>query len=72
MLKMKKKCLVCAVKLLNDSLAYICSYECTYCEKCAEDHKHVCINCGGELKERPRREKSVMELVASKLKGQAT
>ena len=53
--EMKAECLACAVKLLNDSLAYICSYECTYCQSCAEDHKHVCKNCGGELKERPKR-----------------
>jgi len=49
MLEMKEECLVCAFKLLNDSLAYICSFECTYCQSCAEDHNHVCKNCGGEL-----------------------
>jgi hypothetical protein len=68
MLKMKKKCLGCLDKLSNDSLAYICSYECTYCQTCAQDHNHVCKNCGGELKERPKREKSVMDLVVSKFK----
>ncbi|MDG2420711.1 MAG: DUF1272 domain-containing protein [Gammaproteobacteria bacterium] len=55
MLEMKEECLVCAVKLLNDSLAYICSFECTYCQSCAEGHNHVCKNCGRELKERPKR-----------------
>ncbi|MDB4056000.1 DUF1272 domain-containing protein [Gammaproteobacteria bacterium] len=55
MLEMREECLVCAIELLHNSLAYICSYECTYCESCAENHNHVCRNCEGELKERPRR-----------------
>ena len=50
MLEMREECLVCAIELLHNSLAYICSYECTYCESCAENHNHVCRNCEGELK----------------------
>jgi hypothetical protein len=49
-------------------MAYICSYECTYCEACANKNEYVCKNCGGELKERPRREKSLTDLIFSKLK----
>ena len=57
MLEMKKECLVCAVVLSHDSLAFICSYECTFCNRCADANKYVCKNFGGELKERPKREK---------------
>ena len=58
MLEMKEECLVCAAKLLNDSLAYICSFECTYCQSCAEDHNRVCKNCGGELKDKAKKSKA--------------
>jgi hypothetical protein len=68
MLKMKKKCLACSDSLLHSSTVYICSYECTYCEACANKNEFVCKNCGGELKERPRREKSLTDLILSKLK----
>jgi hypothetical protein len=34
----------------------ICSFECTFCRKCAEEILHRrCPNCGGELVPRPRR-----------------
>jgi hypothetical protein len=36
-------------------VAMICTYECTFCEKCAADMKDICPNCGGELVRRPRR-----------------
>ncbi len=72
MLKMKKKCLGCSNALLHSSIAYICSYECTYCEGCTKKYEYVCKNCGGELKERPRREKSLIDLILSKLKIKTT
>jgi hypothetical protein len=55
MLEMKNKCLECDFELSDSSDAYICSYECTYCDTCATDRKFLCKNCGGDLKERPRR-----------------
>ena len=36
MLDMKNECLDCDCELSNNSEAHICSYECTYCAKCAE------------------------------------
>ena len=41
--------------LAEGDLAYICSYECTFCANCAEAMAAVCPNCGGELVPRPRR-----------------
>ena len=57
MLQMKDKCQACNSPLLVDAIAYICSFECTYCEQCAKADDHRCPNCGGELVRRPRREK---------------
>jgi hypothetical protein len=55
-LEMKGECERCGVALPELSeLAAICSYECTFCERCAEEMAHVCPNCGGELVRRPRR-----------------
>jgi uncharacterized protein len=57
-LELKKVCGKCGVMLAPSGVAYICSYECTYCASCAEQMNAVCPNCGGELVRRPRREKS--------------
>ena len=54
-LEMRGQCETCGVKLEPDGTAYICSYECTFCQACAQDHHHVCPNCAGELVARPRR-----------------
>jgi hypothetical protein len=54
-LEMKKQCEKCGRKLAAEDEAYICSYECTFCETCAEAMKSTCPNCGGELLRRPRR-----------------
>jgi len=54
-LEMKTWCEICGRDLAADSEAYVCSYECTYCEKCSANLKGVCPNCGGELNRRPRR-----------------
>jgi hypothetical protein len=43
---------------MMNEVAYICSYECTYCASCAEQMNFVCPNCEGELVRRPRREES--------------
>jgi hypothetical protein len=55
-LELKIKCEKCGVTLAPGGVAYICSYECTYCASCAEQMNAVCPNCGGELVRRPRRE----------------
>lgn len=57
MLQMKTECLECLTELSNMSDAHICSYECTYCSKCAVETAFVCKNCGGELQKRPKRNK---------------
>ncbi|MEE8370899.1 MAG: DUF1272 domain-containing protein [Sphingomonadales bacterium] len=56
MLEMKPKCETCEAFLEEESEAYICSYECTFCKACTEGtHAFTCPNCGGELVRRPRR-----------------
>lgn len=52
-LKMKPGCERCGTNLSVDGLAFICSYECTFCEGCAGVMEYVCTNCGGELGRRP-------------------
>lgn len=57
MLELRPGCECCDVDLPPDSLdARICTYECTFCARCAETRLlGVCPNCGGELVRRPRR-----------------
>lgn len=57
MLQLRPNCECCDRDLAGDSgEAYICTYECTFCESCANDALHgKCPNCGGELVRRPRR-----------------
>ncbi len=55
MLEMKTECLDCGCELSIDSEAHICSYECTYCSKCAKERELICKNCGGDLQQRPKR-----------------
>ena len=54
-LEMKPTCELCFEPLGVSDAAWICSYECTYCPRCATAAEHVCKNCGGELVQRPRR-----------------
>jgi hypothetical protein len=54
-LEMRQECEKCHQALAANGMAMICSYECTFCEKCAGEMKNVCPNCGGELVPRPRR-----------------
>ncbi len=58
MLKMKNKCERCSAATPLTGEAYICSYECTYCQNCAVDMKLICPNCGGNLEVRPKRTRS--------------
>ena len=54
-LEMKAACETCAAALGHGDEAYICSFECTFCDACTEEMDNVCPNCGGELLRRPRR-----------------
>ena len=54
-LKMRNQCERCSTPLADMDAACICSYECTFCDVCAQDMKFVCPNCEGELVPRPRR-----------------
>ena len=70
MLKMKAGCERCAGVLPPDtSAAYICSFECTFCEACATSMQHICPNCSGELVQRPKRTRSLASAAGSQLAG---
>jgi hypothetical protein len=57
MLELRPNCECCNIALPPESAdARICSFECTFCIRCAEIHLNgTCPNCGGELVARPRR-----------------
>ena len=57
MLKLKPNCEYCDRDLPPAAPdARICSYECTFCADCVEQHLHnVCPNCGGGFASRPIR-----------------
>ncbi len=57
MLELRPNCECCNVDLAPDAAsARICSFECTFCARCAEQVLGGrCPNCGGELVARPRR-----------------
>ncbi|TDM00379.1 MAG: DUF1272 domain-containing protein [Flavobacteriaceae bacterium] len=56
MLQMKLNCEKCNHSLPpNSDQAFVCSYECTYCETCFEELSGVCPNCKGNLEKRPKR-----------------
>lgn len=57
MLELRPGCECCDRDLPADSTeARICSFECTFCARCADEVLGGrCPNCGGELLPRPRR-----------------
>jgi len=57
MLELRPNCECCDTDLAGDATgAFICSFECTFCERCATGTlAGKCPNCGGELMRRPRR-----------------
>jgi hypothetical protein len=57
MLQLRPGCECCDIDLPPESeAAYICSFECTFCARCASEKlSGICPNCGGELVRRPRR-----------------
>ncbi len=64
-LEMKGSCEKCGVTLTASGVAYICSFECTYCANCAEQMNAVCPNCAGKLVRRPRRQDGSTSSVAA-------
>ena len=68
MLKMKSKCEKCSEELPATGVAYICSFECTFCSDCTDSMQHVCTNCEGELLKRPARLRSPVQVAGSQLK----
>lgn len=57
MLELRPNCEYCDKDLPPASTAArICSYECTFCADCVDNHLHnVCPNCGGGFAPRPIR-----------------
>ncbi len=55
-MEMRPECERCGSSLAEDGVAFICSYECTFC---AAGMDHLCPNCGGELVAWPQAEKAV-------------
>ena len=57
MLQMRPNCESCNCDLpAQAELAYICSFECTFCHTCSvNSHAMMCPNCKGQLTLRPTR-----------------
>jgi len=54
-LEMRAVCEKCQARLPHQAVAYLCSYECTFCPDCSGAMQFTCPNCKGELVRRPRR-----------------
>lgn len=56
-LELRPNCEYCDRDLPPASvIAFICSFECTFCAECVENHlQNVCPNCGGGFVPRPIR-----------------
>jgi uncharacterized protein len=63
MLQLRPTCECCDTALPPSARdARICSFECTFCERCATSRlAGVCPNCGGELVPRPVRPAAKLE-----------
>lgn len=63
MLELRPNCETCDCDLPPASRnAFICSFECTFCRRCAKHaHQGTCPNCGGELMCRPVRPAELLE-----------
>ncbi|WP_349308593.1 DUF1272 domain-containing protein [Microbacterium sp. MM2322] len=56
MLEMRPACESCDRGLPAEAEAFICSYECTWCEVCVAGFTDAaCPNCSGDLQRRPTR-----------------
>lgn len=61
MLEIRPNCECCDCDLSPNDIAFICTFECTFCEKCTnENFKGTCPNCGGDLQKRPIRPKELL------------
>jgi hypothetical protein len=62
MLQLRPNCESCDSDLGAGSVAYICTFECTFCEICTVNiHQHFCPNCQGNLEKRPIRPENLLE-----------
>jgi hypothetical protein len=63
MLSIKPNCECCNRDLPPDSRdAWICSFECTFCNECVHRNLNdLCPNCGGEFVRRPIRPRAALE-----------
>ncbi len=62
MLEMRPDCEKCGADLPAAAHgAFICSMECTFCANCSDRMDEVCPNCGGDLLDRPIRDRQVLE-----------
>jgi uncharacterized protein len=63
MLEMRPNCEHCGRDLpANEPGAFICSFECTYCDDCTDGPLDgVCPNCRGDLEPRPLRRGAMLE-----------
>jgi len=68
MLKMRKDCEKCGCATPAKDVAYICSFECNFCQGCKDELQGVCPNCKGELVKRPTRVRSVPDVTLSLIK----
>ena len=48
-IEFKSECGKCGDTVGGGKMAYHCTHNCTFCETCTTEMKHVCPNCGGEL-----------------------
>ena len=70
MLELRPNCECCDVDLPPDAPnAVICSFECTFCSKCAQaTHANVCPNCGGNFVARPIRPQEMLDRYPASLR----
>ncbi|MGZ4778410.1 MAG: DUF1272 domain-containing protein [Thermoanaerobaculia bacterium] len=63
MLELRPNCECCDCDLPPDSpRAMICTFECTFCVRCAvERFENRCPTCGGNLERRPIRPRELMD-----------
>ena len=63
MLELRPNCEACNRDLPPDSeLAFICTFECTFCSDCVESvFAGTCPNCGGNFEKRPIRPPALLE-----------
>ena len=53
-LEMRTECERCETALTDEGLAFICSYECTFCVRCAAEMDLACSSCRrGEVESHP-------------------